>query len=60
MKRLIVDTDFVYDMEVLGDAERGRLFTAMLEYAGHGKEPDFRGNEKYLWSVAKENTSPTR
>lgn len=55
MKRLIVDTDFVYDMEVLGDAERGRLFTAMLEYAGQGKEPDFRGNEKYLWSVAKKN-----
>jgi hypothetical protein len=55
MKRLIVDTDFVYDMEELGDAERGRLFTALLEYAGQGKEPDFRGNERYLWSAAKKN-----
>ena len=30
MKYLKVFTDFVQDMDKLGDAERGRLFTAML------------------------------
>ena len=33
MEYLKVFTDFVKVMEPLGDAERGRLFTAMLEYA---------------------------
>lgn len=31
------------------DAERGRLMTAMLSYAGTGEEPVFSGNERYIW-----------
>ena len=53
MKYLKVFTDFADAMEELGDAERGRLFTAMLKYAEMGAAPDFRGNERFIWPVAK-------
>ena len=53
MKYLKVFTDFADAMEELGDAERGRLFTAMLKYAETGTAPDFRGNERFIWPVAK-------
>lgn len=53
MKYLKVFTDFADAMEELGDAERGRLFTAMLKYAETGAAPDFRGNERFIWPVAK-------
>ena len=35
------------------DAERGRLFTAMLSYAQTGQEPVFDGNERFLWPTLK-------
>jgi len=53
MKYLKVFTDFVQDMDKLGDAERGRLFTAMLLYAETGEEPALRGNEQFVWGTAK-------
>ena len=53
MKYLKVFTDFADAMKELGDAERGRLFTAMLKYAETGAAPDFRGNERFIWPVAK-------
>lgn len=55
MKYLKIYTDFAKDMEMLGEAERGRLFTAMLLYAETGKEMALYGNEKYLWGTAKKN-----
>ena len=55
MKVLQVYTDFADAMKELNDAERGRLFVAMLEYARSGAEPVFRGVEKILWPVAKLN-----
>ena len=55
MKYLRIWTDFVDDMELLSYAERGRLITAMLEYAKGGKQPDLTGNERFLWSTAKKN-----
>ena len=60
MRYLKVFTDFVEDMKELGDAERGRLFTGMLEYAATGEEPDLRGNERILWGTAKKNIDNTR
>jgi len=60
MKYLKVFTDFVGNMRQLGDAERGRLFTAMLEYASTGIEPDLRGNERFLWDMAKKNIDNQR
>ena len=53
MKYLKVFVDFEDKIKLLGDAERGRLFTAMLEYAKTGTEPDLRGNEKFVWGTAK-------
>lgn len=53
MKYLKVFTDFADKLELLGDAERGRLFTAMLKYAESGAEPELKGNERFLWATAK-------
>jgi hypothetical protein len=60
MNYLKVFTDFVKDMEELGDAERGRLFTAMLLYAETGEEPALRGNERFVWGTAKKNIDNQR
>ena len=40
-------------MEELTDAERGRLFTAMLEYARTGEAPKLGGNERYIWGTVR-------
>ena len=45
--------DFLPSLEPLSDAERGRLFTALLEYASQGTAPDLRGNERYVWPQLK-------
>ena len=55
MKYLKVFSDFASSLEPLGDAECGRLFKAMLEYARTGQEPDFRGNERFIWPTAKQS-----
>ena len=60
MKYLKVFTDFVADMKELGEAERGRLFTAMLLYAETGEEPALRGNERFVWGTAKKNIDNQR
>lgn len=60
MKYLKVFTDFAKDIGDLGDAERGRLFTAMLAYAETGEEPELRGNERFLWKTAKKNIDNQR
>ena len=53
MKYLKIFTDFVIDMEALGDAERGRLFTAMLLYAETGEDVELKGNERFIWAKSK-------
>ena len=54
MKYLKVWTDFENVLSPLTDDEIGRLFLAMLHYAGTGEEPaEFIGNEVFLWAVAK-------
>lgn len=53
MKYLKVFTDFIDQIEVFGEAERGRLFTAMLEYARTGEEPELKGNERFIWGSVK-------
>jgi len=35
----------------LGDAERGRLFTALLEYGKTGAEPELGGNERFIFPM---------
>ena len=40
-------------LEPLDDAERGRLLTALLQYANSGEIPALSGNERFLFPVFK-------
>lgn len=54
MKYLKIWVDFKGVIEMLSDAEKGRLFVAMLDYAGTGQEPlEFIGNEAIVWGAAR-------
>lgn len=55
MKYLKIFTDFLQVVEPLSDEEQGRLFMAMLGYALDGREPSLPGNERFLWTVAKQH-----
>ncbi len=60
MKYLKLFTDFAAKMEYLSDAERGRLFTAMLEYAETGIAPELKGNERFIFSAVKTDIDAQR
>lgn len=45
--------DYLDAIEPLGDAERGRLFTALLTYAGTGEAPQLCGNERFLFPMMR-------
>ena len=45
--------DYLDAIEPLGDAERGRLFTALLEYAKTGEVPQLGGNERFIFPMMK-------
>lgn len=45
---------YLKSIEPLNDAERGRLFTALLEYSSTGVSPDLRGNERFIFPTMKE------
>ena len=56
MDYLKVWTSFRVTISPLNEAEKGRLFDAMLIYAETGEEPsEFKGNERFLWPVAKQD-----
>lgn len=60
MEYLKVWTSFREAIAMLDDAEKGRLFDAMLLYADSGEEPsEFKGNERFLWPVAKQDIDRT-
>ena len=40
-------------IELLGDAERGRLFTALLEYGKTGEAPQLNGNERFIFPMMR-------
>lgn len=40
-------------MEQLGDAEKGRLFTACLTYSKTGEVPELSGNERFIFPAFK-------
>ena len=50
---ITISPSFVKVTAALGDAEVGRLFRAMCEYALTGTEPELRGNERVLFPAAK-------
>ena len=45
---------YLKSIDPLNDAERGRLFTALLEYSITGEVPDLRGNERFIFPTMKE------
>ena len=45
--------DYLDAIEPLGDAERGRLLTALLEYGRTGEAPQLSGNERFLFPMIK-------
>lgn len=57
MKSFRIDTSWLQYIEPLSDAERGRLWTAMLMWADSGETEElknyFRGNERYLFPAFK-------
>ena len=48
-----VFVDYLDAIELLGDAERGRLFTALLEYGRTGVAPQLGGNERFLFPMMR-------
>ena len=60
MEYLKVWTSFRELLGPLNESERGRLFTAMLEYAETGEVPELKGNERYTWPAAKQSIDNTR
>ena len=45
--------DYLDAVEPLGDAERGRLFTALMKYARTGEAPQLGGNERFLFPMMR-------
>ena len=46
---------YLKSIEPLDDAERGRLFTAMLEYSITGEVPELTGNERFIFPTMQAN-----
>lgn len=46
---------YLESIEPLNDAERGRLFTALLEYSKTGATEKLSGNERYVFPTLKAN-----
>ena len=53
LKYVQIYFDFLNSIEPLDDAERGRLFTAILRYASTGELPNLEGNERFIFPTAK-------
>jgi hypothetical protein len=50
---ILVSCSYKDCIKELGDAERGRLFTACIDYAETGTIPEFRGNERFVFPTIK-------
>lgn len=60
MQYLKVWTSFLDIIKPLSEAEKGRLFEMMLQYAQDGKEPpEIAGNERFIWPAAKQSIDLT-
>ena len=55
MEYFLAYHSYLESMEPLSDAERGRLFTALLEYSMTGIAPELRGGERYTFAALKGN-----
>ena len=55
MEYFLAYHSYLEAVEPLSDAERGRLFTALLEYSSTGIAPELRGGERYTFATLKGN-----
>lgn len=46
-------SSYLETLKPFTDAEIGRIVMAMLTYAGTGQEPEFSGNERFIWPSIK-------
>ena len=53
MEYFLAYHSYLESMEPLSDAERGRLFTALLEYSRTGVAPQLGGNERFIFPLVK-------
>ena len=60
MEYFLAYHSYLESMEPLSDAERGRLFTALLEYSRTGIAPELRGGERYTFAALKGNIDRDR
>lgn len=60
MEYFLAYHSYLEAMEPLSDAERGRLFTALLEYSITGIAPELRGGERYTFAALKVNIDRDR
>lgn len=42
-------SDYLESLAHYSDAQRGRLYTALLQYLRDGSQPEFKGSERYIW-----------
>ena len=52
-KAVYLYLDYLELFESFSLEERGRLITAMLQYAAHGVSPEFNGPERYIWPTLR-------
>lgn len=45
---------YLKSIDPLNDAERGRLFAALLDYSSTGAEPELRGNERFVFPMMRQ------
>lgn len=61
MEYVKIMTSLIEVIEPLNDSERGRLFTALLEYAeNEAKTTELKGNERYCWPLVKQTIDRER
>lgn len=60
MEYLKIWTSFRQDISALSDAEKGRLFDAMLKYAEDCVAPQLGGGERIMWPLAERYIDSTR
>lgn len=53
MEYFKVFNSYLESIGMLNDAERGRLFTALLEYSSTGTVPELSGNERFIFPAMR-------
>ena len=55
-----IPTHYLESLAPLSDSEKGRLFTALLEYASTGEAPQLPGNERFVFPMMRGDVDEQR